>query len=110
MTAICRRMLSGIALVGVLALTGCSGSTPPPADPMLSGRVGDSCTVYFRRDALGMAAGSPSPPTTGNHNGADTQVSGKLVRLNAEWVAVTDGKREFTIPKGVILMIETQSK
>jgi hypothetical protein len=105
-----RRLFYGVALLGVAALAGCSNSVPPFPDPMLAGRIGDNCTVYFRRDALGMAAGSPSSPLTGNHNGADTQVSGQLVRLNAEWLVVADGKREFTIPKAVVLLIEMQSR
>ena len=93
MTGACRRAVWGIGLLGVLAVAGCGGGAPPAADPMLGGRVGDNCTVYFRRDALGMAGPSPSSPLTGNHNGADTAVSGKL-----------------TIPKSAILVIETTAK
>jgi hypothetical protein len=77
---------------------------------MLSARIGDHCSVYLRRDALGMAADGPSSPTTGNYNGADTYVSGKLVRLNAEWVTVADEKRELTVPKSAILMLQVEGK
>jgi hypothetical protein len=110
MTAAFWRTVYGLGLIGVLSVTGCGGDDPPPPDPMLGGRVGDNCTVYFRRDALGMAAPSPSSPLTGNHNGADTQVSGKLARVNAEWVVVATGGRELTIPKSAILVIETATK
>ena len=105
-----RRIVIGFVLSGTAAVSGCGGSTDARVAPLLSGRVGENCTVYFRRDALGMAAAVPSPPTTGNHNGADTMVSGKLVRINSEWIVVVDGQREFTIPKLVILMVETRSK
>jgi hypothetical protein len=105
-----RQILFSFALAGVAALTGCSGSVPPAADPMLSGRIGDNCTVFFRHDALGMAAGSPASPTTGNHNGADVQVTGKLMRVNAGWVCVAVGKGEYTIPKEAILLVEMPSK
>jgi len=109
MQAIFRRILFGFALVGVAVLTGCGGNASP-ADPMLSGRFGDNCTVYFRHDTLGMAAGSPASPTTGNHNGADLQVTGKLLRVNGGWVCVAVGKAEYTIPKEAILLVEMPSK
>jgi hypothetical protein len=110
MTAGFRRTVYRLGLIGVLAVTGCGGDDPPLPDPMLSGRVGDNCTVYLRRDALGMAAPSPSPALTGNHNGADTALSGKLVRVNAEWVVIATAGRELTIPKSAILVIETAAK
>jgi hypothetical protein len=91
------------------ALTGCGGTLPPP-DPMLSGRIGDNCTVYFRHDALGMAAGNPAPPATMNHNGADTHVTGKLLRANAAWTCIGKGKAAYTIPKEAILLVEMSSK
>jgi len=110
MTGMWRRTVYGLGLAGALAVAGCGDDDPPPADPMLGGRVGDNCTIYLRRDALGMAGPSPSSPLTGNHNGADTAVSGKLVRVNAEWVVIVDGGRERTIPKSVILVIELSAK
>jgi hypothetical protein len=104
----CFRMwCCSVVAFAMVAVSGCGSNS---ADPMLSGRIGDRCTVYFRRDALGMAAASPSSPTTGNHNGADTCVAGKLVRVNAEWVAVSVEKREFSVPKSAILMVEVEGK
>jgi hypothetical protein len=97
-----RRILCSLALAG-LALTGCA------PDPMISGRVGDNCTVYFRHDALGMA-GIPAPPRAGNVNGADLQLAGKLARVNAGWVCLSIDKTEYTIPKESILLIEMQPK
>jgi hypothetical protein len=98
-----RRILCSLALAG-LALTGCA-----PVDPMISGRVGDNCTVYFRHDALGMA-GTPAPPRADNVNGADVQLAGKLARVNAGWVCISIDKTEYTIPKESILLIEMQPK
>ena len=97
-------------LLGLSVITGCGGNGESPADPMLSGHIGQSCTVYFRHDALGMAAGSPAAPTTDNHNGADTQISGTLLRVNAGWIHVLVGKREYTIPKESILLVAVPSK
>jgi hypothetical protein len=77
---------------------------------MLSGQVGHNCTVYFRHDALGLAAGSPAAPTVDNHNGADMQVTGKLLRANASWVCVGVGDAEYTIPREAILLVKTLPK
>jgi hypothetical protein len=105
-----RRLVAWLVLTGLLFLSGCGGSSSSAPDPQLSGRVGDNCTVYFRRDALGMAAGSPSSPLTGNHNGADVQMTGKLLRVNPGWVCIAIGQAEYTIPKEVILVIEFKAK
>ena len=102
-----RLFVAGFLLVALLFLSGCDGSQP---DPQLSGRIGETCTIYFRRDALGMAAGAPSPPRTGNQNGADVIMSGKLLRVNPGWVSIGIDQTEFTIPREVILMIEVKAK
>src|SRR6516162_6554753 len=105
MMRLTRLVSCSLALAGIAALSGCAINSPAPSESMPSARVGDNCTVFFRRDALGMAADSPSPAMSGNHNGADTQVSGKLIRMNAEWLVISDGKRELSIPKDVILVV-----
>lgn len=111
MTRFTRQLCGILLLASVVAISGCGNYAPGPFDALLSGHLGDNCTVYFRRDAQGMAAPSPSSPLTGNHNGADTQVSGKLSQVNAEWVVLRgDGKREFHIPKSVILLVEVTAK
>jgi hypothetical protein len=108
---VCSRLfVAGVVLVGLLFVAGCGGSHPPVSDPQLSGRVGENCTIYFRRDALGMAAGAPSPPRTGNQNGADVAMSGKLLRVNPGWLTVGIDQAEYTIPREVILMIEVKAK
>ncbi len=102
-----RLFVAGFVLVGLLFVAGCDGSQP---DPQLSGRIGEMCTIYFRRDALGMAAGAPSSPRTGNQNGADVAISGKLLRVNPGWLTVGIDQGEYTIPREVILMIEVKAK
>jgi hypothetical protein len=77
---------------------------------MLSGRVGDNCTVYFRHDALGLAAGAPAAPTVDDHNGAGLQVTGKLLRANAGWACLGIGDAECTIPREAILLVKTLPK
>jgi hypothetical protein len=97
-----------VALLTLTALVaGCDISRP---DSMLAGRPGDTCIVYFCRDALGMAADSPSPPTTGAQNGADVTLVGEIVRQNDNWLVIKHEGREFSIPVESILMIEIVRK
>jgi hypothetical protein len=102
-----------VSLPLALALAGC-GSPPDRSSEAIGFKNGDRCTVYFRRDALGMAAELPSSLTTDNHNGAALSLSGSFVSQNAAWLvvseeAVTVGQpstvREHTISKGAILMV-----
>jgi hypothetical protein len=77
---------------------------------MLSGQIGKACTVQFKRNALGYSFGAPSAPTTTSLNGADVALTGKLLRLNAGWVCIGVDDKEFTIPRDVILLVETKAK
>ena len=104
--------IRSLSLLGVLAAApplagGCDVQRP---GTILAGRPGDSCTVYFRRDALGVAADVPSGPTTGNQNGADVALSGEIVRQNDHWLVLKQDKREFSIPVDSILMLEVTHK
>jgi hypothetical protein len=96
------------ALVGVgvfalmLILTGCdharaAGFSDPPN--------GRSCTVQFRRDALGAAASLPVSPMTDGINGADVTVAGTLKHTSDEWVVLDRAGKELWIPKSVILLL-----
>jgi hypothetical protein len=87
-----------------LLLTGCEHSAAPdhPNPP-----VGKSCSIQFRRDALGAGASGPSSPLAGNINGADVAISGTLKSTSGEWVVLLDSKgRETWVPKAVILLIQ----
>jgi hypothetical protein len=108
MSSIGRQVLLSLVLAAMAAAIGCEGSSQP--DPELSGRIGENCTVFFCHDALGMAAGAPASPTTGNHNGADLALTGKLLKANGGWIAIAAGKAEYTIPKEAILVVEVASK
>ena len=92
-----------IAFASTLMLTGCedatvAGSKSPP--------VGRSCSIQFRRDALGAGASGPSSPMAGNINGADVAISGTLKSTNGEWVVLDVNGRETWVPKAVVLLIQ----
>ncbi len=104
MPRICPTVLS----VLVFSLFGC-GSGPVVTDPgPLSQRIGKNCTVQFRRgDALGSGAALPVSPETGNVNGAEVSVRGKLLSVGAGWVVLGRGDQsELHIPRESILMIQ----
>jgi hypothetical protein len=81
-----------------MLLAGCdSGPTPP---------VGKSCTIQFRRDALGAAASVPVSPMTDNINGADTCISGTLKRTEGNWLVLDRGGAEVWVSKTAVLLIK----
>jgi hypothetical protein len=81
-----------------MLLAGCDRGLIPPA--------GKSCTIQFRRDALGTAATMPVPPMTDNINGAETSISGTLKSSAGAWVVLDHGGVEVWIPKTAILLIK----
>jgi hypothetical protein len=90
-----------------LALCGCSGSQNPGEQSPLSAKIGQNCTVQLRRgDGLGAASGSPVPPTTNAHNGAEVCISGKLQAVAGSWIVVGADNRAYYIPRESILLIE----
>jgi hypothetical protein len=83
------------------------------SDPMLVGRLGEYCTVFFRRDRLGLAAHKLTEIMSADSRGLNNisaYVSGKLVRVNPAWICVAESNKEYTIPTDVILMVEVQVK
>ncbi len=94
--------LTSICLLGTLFATGCAQPEPVPVES----QVGKNCLVYFRRDALGMAADIPSSATTGSLNGAEVTQIGQLVKASPDWIVINYHGREFHIPRTSILMIE----
>ena len=97
-------ILAGMTALAIMLMsTGCDSSvladsSSPPA--------GKSCTIQFRRDALGAAASLPISPMTGNINGAETTISGALKSTSGEWVILNRAGKDVWIPKSVILLIE----
>ena len=69
-----------------------------------------NCTVQFRRDALGMGGNSPTSPLTGNHNGADVSVTGKVVHETPEWLVLATTTQELWIPKHSVLLVSRELK
>jgi hypothetical protein len=60
--------------------------------------------VQFRRgDALGGAVAMPVSPVTGNINGVDVAVAGKLTAADNDWIVLDD---KTWIPRSSILLIQ----
>jgi hypothetical protein len=101
-----RTTLTLAALGAVLLLAGC-GSSPVEKPPLLAEKIGQNCTVQFRRgDGLGAGGNIPVPPTTGAINGAEVSVSGKLRSASASWITVESGNTEYYIPNDAILLVQ----
>jgi hypothetical protein len=88
----------------LLALAGCADTAREPVP--VEAQIGQNCIVYFRRDALGMGADSPSSIVAGNINGADVTQSGELMAVGDDWIVINLHGREFHIPQAAILMVE----
>jgi hypothetical protein len=100
------RVFTILLLGATLALCGCSNA--PTAEPTpLTGKIGQNCTVQFRRgDALGGAASTPASPTTNAINGAEVCISGKLQKVEGRWIVVAVDNFEYCIPRESILLIQ----
>ena len=105
-----KTLLATFAMVAVLTVTlmntGCDRAQAAPGS--LNPPNGKSCTVQFRRDALGTAANLPVPPMSSAINDAATSVTGVLKLTTEEWVVLDRDGKEVWIPKGVILLIAFQ--
>ena len=78
------RILTVLITIGSLALVGCaSGLTGAreAGDPP----IGENCRVQFKRSDLGAADNRPISPTAMD---SDVSVSGKLLRIDQDWVVV----------------------
>ena len=88
--------------VAAFGMCGCGGEQNPMAE-----KIGQNCTVQFRRgDALGAGGSLPVPPNTNAMNGAEVCVSGKLQSIAPAWVVVAQERREYYIPRESILLIQ----
>lgn len=91
----------------ILALCGCSNSPNTGERNLLAGKIGQNCTVQFRRgDGLGGGGNVPIPPTTNAMNGAEVSVGGKLQAVEGNWIVVGVDKQEYYIPRESILLIQ----
>lgn len=92
-------------LIAVLLIfAGCADSSGESAP--LRSQIGKNCMVYFRKDALGMAADLPSSVTTGSLNGVTVMQAGELLEVGDDWVVIGYHGRVFHIPQGAIQMVE----
>ena len=91
----------------VLALCGCSNSEPAVEKSPLAEKIGQNCTVQFRRgDGLGAGSSAPVPPTTNAMNGAEVSLSGKLQAVTGGWIVVGTDNFEYCIPRESILLVQ----
>ncbi len=101
------RSVTVFVLGMAFVLCGCTNSPTAVEQTPLAGKIGQNCTVQFRRgDGLGAGGSVPVPPTTNAMNGADVCVSGKLQTVGGGWVVVEAINKEYCIPRESILMIE----
>jgi gas vesicle protein len=99
-------LVGGIAVVVALMLAtpketkaAFGGETSPP--------IGKSCSIQFRRDALGAAASLPIAPTTGSFNGAETSLAGKLKMVSSDWIVLDNQHgNDVWIPRVCVLLIQ----
>lgn len=99
-----------LTVCGVLLLTGCGQSTTKRPALSWDAGVGKSCTVQFRRDALGAAADLPIPPTTDVINGVTVTLVGILKSRDEHWTVVDavhgDESSTYVIPTQAILLLK----
>jgi hypothetical protein len=79
---------------------GRSGASP------LSALVGRSVRVQFRRDALGLAAPAPVPPTGQGPGGRAVSVSGVVRSATGGWLVLEGDKGRYYVSLTSVLMIE----
>ncbi len=102
------RIASLLLVMAAFALTtpGCMPASEAGTTDRAHPRVGEQCTVQFRRDALGAATELPISPLTNSTNGAETSVSGTLVSADDRWVVLDRGDGdELWIPTSNVLLL-----
>lgn len=101
------RAPSAIVLSCVLGIGGCSGKPEPVERSPLADRIGQKCTVQFRRgDALGAGGELPVSPDTDNVNGSEVSVAGTLHAVSDDWIIVRWGDKEYCIPREAVLLVQ----
>ena len=95
--------------IASVALVGCAGGgtgARQAGDPP----VGANCRVQLKRSDLGAAASRPISPTVRD---SDVSVSGRLLRIDADWVVLdtkgtdvldADGSKVWVPRRNVLLM------
>ena len=91
--------------IASLALAGCASGMSgarQAGDPP----IGADCRLQFRPSDLGVATSLPVPPTVGAINGADVNVSGKLLRIDQDWVVLDTGRSKLWVPRRNVLLLQ----
>ena len=73
--------------------------------------IGKNVTVQFDRNALGAAHNLPINPLTGSINGAEVSISGKVEKIDEEWIVLSaksamDNNTVLYIPIKSILLVQ----
>ena len=88
--------------------SGDPSSVARSSDPSpLGALIGRTCSVQFRRDALGMAAGAPLSPTVETAGGRPARLRGTLTAVGDGWITLSADGATYHIPQATILLIET---
>lgn len=72
----------------------------------LSSLVGKSCKVQFRRDALGLAAPAPIPPTGRGPGGRAVSIEGTVRSISGAWIELERDGQTYWVAQSSILLIE----
>ena len=98
----------GMFLCVAIVLAGCDEKGLSP----LQSKVGKSCYVQFRRDALGASAPTGIGPNVHEYSGSPVYIAGTLKKVHSDWIVLTatdplnsSGKAEFMIPVHSILLL-----
>jgi hypothetical protein len=101
------RAVTVFAALVVVLFSGCSNGQPEPEKSPLSQKVGQNCSVQFRRgDALGAGGGLPVSPNADITNGTEVSITGKLRAVTGGWIMIeSGGGTEYCIPVESILLV-----
>lgn len=92
-----------LALALIPFLSACSEKRPAAENPP----TGREATIQFRRgDGLGGGGDLPVNPTAHAINGGKVSLSGKIIKIEGDWVVVEVAREEIWIPKASILLIQ----
>ena len=72
----------------------------------LSSLVGRQCKVQFRRDALGLAAPAPVPPTGQGPGGRAVSLEGTVRSISGAWIVIERDGRSYWVAQSSVLLIE----
>lgn len=99
------RIIVVTVLLLLAATSGCDQQTNASSRAATTPPVGSNCSVQFRRDLLGATMDLPISPMTSSIDGAQVNVHGTLVDINAEWVILDRSGTTLWIPRENVLLL-----